>query len=249
MLTLKERTALISGGGFGTGYVIAGKLLEAGMNVVICSSRKQKGEEARDSFPPELRERCLGLGCDVANPEEVRAALAAATEAFGGVDVIINGAGMHDRENFAIGDEKWNRLLYSNVTGTFVMIREAIPYLEKSKAPRIINMSTIEGRTGGYECGVATAAAKGGIIAITRSAARSLAKKRITVNCVAVGALEAEAKEPRGKEAEEALLAQIPLHRFGTAKEVVPAVEFLASEEASYITGAVIDVNGGLFMA
>lgn len=249
MLTMSRRTAIISGGGGGIGLEIVREFLKMGMNVVICSSSKEKGEAALAKLDNEMQNYCIALGCDVSNPSDVKTCLKTAVEKFGSVDIIINGAGMHDKSSFAdIKLDKWNRIISTNLTGTFVMIQEAISYLENGINPRIINLSTIDGRTGGYEGSIGIAAAKGGIIALTRAAARELASKGITVNCVAIGSVDGDVSEERTPEEESLIISKIPIGRLGTPYDIAPAVCFFASEESRYITGSVLDVNGGLFM-
>lgn len=199
MLTWKDRTAVISGGGGSVGFSIVCEFLQAGMNVVICSSSLEKGMETRKRLKPEWQERCETVACDVTDPGQAKACFSFAYEKFGSVDVLVNGAGFTDRNGY--GDttlESWHKCLGSSLEGTYVMTSEAIPYLEKSDSPRVLNISSMAGRMGGYEEGIATVAAKGGIIALTKASARDLAAKGITVNCIAAGIEEADT--PRKKE-------------------------------------------------
>lgn len=244
------RTAIVSGGGGHLGLAIVRGFLEKGMTVAIFSSRHEKGEEARLRLPISLQDRCLVLACDVSDPQMVQKCFKEVSYVTGGIDILVNGAGFtdrHDLESIALQD--WKKALGSSLNGCFVMMKEAIPYLEKSQTPRIINLSSVEAHNGGYESSVGTVTAKSGITALTRAAARELGRKGITVNCVAVGAeVPYTESRRRTEEAERRMLEQIPLGRFCRPEDVSPLVMFLASEAASYITGSVIDVNGGLFM-
>ena len=144
--------------------------------------------------------------------------------------------------------DDWDKVMSINLRGTFLMIQKSIIYLEKSKFPRIINISSNSGRMGGFENGMAYSASKGGIIAMTYGIARQLAPKKITVNCVAPGTIESDMLNARDEDTRKRLLTRFPLGRFGTSDEVATAVCYFASEESGFTTGSVLDVNGGLFM-
>ena len=135
-----------------------------------------------------------------------------------------------------------------NLRGTFLIIQQSVKFLEKSNAPRIINISSNSGRMGGFENGMAYSASKGGIIAMTYGIARQLAPKKITVNCVAPGTIESDMLNARDEDTKKRLLTRFPIGRFGTSDEVASAVCYFASEESGFTTGSVLDVNGGLFM-
>jgi 3-oxoacyl-[acyl-carrier protein] reductase len=135
-----------------------------------------------------------------------------------------------------------------NLRGSFFTIQKALPYLERSRAARVINLSSNSGRMGGFENGMAYSASKGGIIAMTYGLARQLAPRKITVNCIAPGTIESDMSRARDAAALARLLSRFPLGRLGQPDEVAAAACYFASEEAGFTTGAVLDVNGGLFM-
>jgi 3-oxoacyl-[acyl-carrier protein] reductase len=163
--------------------------------------------------------------------------------------VLVNSAGILSTQNIKeMTRENWDRVLTVNLTGTFFMVQQTLPWLEKSPAPRIINISSNAGRMGGFEGSLCYAASKGGIISITYGLARQLAPQNILVNCIAPGTTMTDIVKAYTPEAMARLLPRFPLGRLGKPEEIAAAACFFASEEASFTTGAVLDVNGGMFM-
>lgn len=248
MFTLSGRTAVVTGGSRGIGYAIAQALAGEGMSVAILSRNKSSLERAAGKLTASGA-CCEGFPCDVSVPENIRDSLKQVYQRFCSIDVVVNCAGVLDTNSLEETSEaEWNRVLNTNLKGTFFMIQCALPYLEHSRAPRIINISSNAGRMGGYENGLAYTASKGGIIALTYGAARKLAERGITVNCVAPGTIESDMSKAFDKETRVRLISRFPLHRLGMPEEVAAAVCYFASEESAFTTGAVLDVNGGLFM-
>jgi 3-oxoacyl-[acyl-carrier protein] reductase len=247
-LTLKGRTAVVTGGSKNIGFAIAEQFALAGMNVAILSVSEGSAIKASDLI--NLKGGItIGIQCDVSDENSVESALKKVFQHFGSIDVLVNCAGILDM--FTINEmtvQQWDKVMSINLRGTFLMIQKCIKYLEISKAPRIINISSNSGRMGGFENGMAYSASKGGIIAMTYGIARQLASKKITVNCVAPGTIESEMLNARDDETKKRLLARFPIGRFGTSGEVASAVCYFASEESGFTTGAVLDINGGLFM-
>ncbi len=248
MLTLKKRTAVVKGGARNIGYSISGQFANNGMNVGILSLHKNNAEKAAET----IRERggkCIGFQCDVSKIESVKKALKKVYEYFGSIDVVVNCAGILDLYEISeMPTEFWDKVMEVNLKGTFLVIQQSLKYLEKSRAPRIINISSNAGRMGGFENGMAYTASKGGIIAITYGIARQLAHMGITVNCIAPGTIDSEMASVRGEETVKRLIGRIPIGRLGQAFEVATAACYFASEESAFTTGAVLDVNGGMFM-
>ena len=248
VLTLEGRTAVITGGAGGIGKKIALKLAEGGMNVAIFDYAP---ENAAD-----ICEKIRGMGvqskaffCDVSKTETLSGVLEDAENEFGSVDVIVNCAGVLDASTLGtLTEEKWRRVIDINLMGTYFMMQSAVPFLKKSKAGRIINISSNAGRMGGFETGFAYTASKGGIISMTYAAARKLAPLGITVNCVAPGTIETDMAKGFDPEAKARLLQRFPVGRLGRPEDVAAAICYFASEESEFTTGAVLDVNGGLFM-
>lgn len=247
-LTLKGRTAVVTGGSKNIGLAIAEQFALAGMNVAILSV--SKGSAVKASNLINLKGGVtIGVQCDVSDQNSVEIALKKVFQHFGSIDVLVNSAGILDM--FTIDEmtvEHWDKVMSINLRGTFLMIQKSVKYLEKSSAPRIINISSNSGRMGGFENGMAYSASKGGIIAMTYGIARQLAPKKITVNCVAPGTIESDMLNARDEDTIKRLLTRFPIGRFGTSDEVASAVCYFASIESGFTTGSVLDVNGGLFM-
>ncbi len=246
----EQRIAVVSGGGGHFGLAIVKQLLTDGLKAVILSSRQEKGDAARRLLPPELQTYCMALECDVSDPEAVSQAFSQVYQRLGSIDVVINGAGFTDRHTLdTITLENWDKAMKSALNGTFLMTREAVKYMEKKRHPRIINISSVEGRCGGVEAGIGTVTAKAGIIAFTKAAARELAGRGVTVNCIAIGAEIADTpRKQRDAASERHLLEEIPLGRLCTPEDVAPLAGFLSGISSDYMTGTVIDINGGLYM-
>lgn len=248
MLTLTGRTAVVTGGSRNIGYAISSKFAENGMNIGILSVHKESAENAAKVLR-DAGQKCIGLECNVSDVDSVRSALETIHEHFGALDVVVNCAGILDLYSIQeMPTEYWDEVMAVNLKGTFIIIQQALPYLEKSHAPRIINISSNAGRMGGFENGMAYSASKGGIIALTYGVARQLAHKGITVNCIAPGTIDSEMAKARDAETVKRLIGRIPIGRLGQAKEVAAAACYFASEESGFTTGAVLDVNGGMFM-
>jgi len=248
VLTLAGRTAVVTGGSRNIGFAIAKKFAASGMKVALLSVSEGSAESAARAIDKSL-DVALGLRCDVSDVGSVELALARVANHFGGLDVVVNSAGILDLAKIPeMSVEHWDRIMAVNLRGTFFVIQKALPYLEKSRAPRVINLSSNSGRMGGFENGMAYSASKGGIIALTYGIARQLASRRITVNCIAPGTIESDMSRARDHETLKRLLSRFPIGRLGTTDEIAAAACYFASEEAGFTTGAVLDVNGGLFM-
>ncbi len=248
MSTLNHRTAVVTGGSRGIGLAIAQRFAKAGMNVGILSVREESAQAAAKILS-DHGYSCVGIACDVSNLESVRSAIQSVVARFGGIDVVVNCAGVLDVSPIQdISPEHWDKIMGINLKGGFLISQQAIPFLEKSHAPRIINISSNAGRMGGYENGLAYTASKGGIIALTYGLARRLAPQGITVNCIAPGTIESEMSQAYDEATRARLLNCFPLGRIGTPEEVAAAASYFASEESGFTTGAVLDVNGGMFM-
>jgi NAD(P)-dependent dehydrogenase (short-subunit alcohol dehydrogenase family) len=247
-LTLAGRTAVVTGGSRNLGLAIAGKFAASGMQVGVLSVSPGAAAAAARSLG-ESAHLAIGVQCDVSNAGSVHSALTRVADHFGGIDVVVNSAGVLDMAKIdEMSVEHWDKVMAINLRGTFLVIQKALPYLEKSRAARVINLSSNSGRMGGFENGMAYSASKGGVIALTYGLARQLAARKITVNCIAPGTIESDMSRARDPAALGRLLSRFPVGRLGTADEVAAAACYFASEEAGFTTGAVLDVNGGLFM-
>jgi len=264
MLTLKGRTMTITGGAGNNGMAIVRMALEQGMNVALLSGIHTKAWKAIDTLDPKYKDHVIGFA---QNPQARLAENMAAApeiykedskmsdvirwiyERFGSIDVVVNAKGGHVRCDFEHTDKQIWRHSMEVVESAFVNAKLSLPYLLKSKAPRIINMTTCDARNGGWAFDPSFAAARGGLEALTYEMAKELGPKGITTNCVLIGHIEQDtAEDALTDEARAALLAKTPLGRLGVPQDVVSAVEFLASEEAGFVNGARIDVNGGMIV-
>ena len=245
-LTLSDRIAVVTGGSGSIGLAIAKKFAMSGMKIALLTKSAESADTAARALGTPS---AIGYGCDISDSSAVQAALAAIAEHFGGIDVLVNSAGILDQTSVAeITPEYWDEIMSVNLSGTFFTCQHAIPHLRASAAPRIINISSNAGRMGGFENGLAYTASKGGVISLTYGLARHLAPIGITVNCIAPGTIDSDMLRQWDKKTQQRLLQRFPLGRFGRSSEVAAAACYFASEEAAFTTGAVLDVNGGLFM-
>ena len=248
IFTLADRVAIVTGGTRGIGKVIAMQLAKAGTNVVVVGRDQEKGDAVVNEIRQSGGNAALVLG-DISDDNQCREIVQKAVDTFGQIDILVNCAGgLTATPIESITREEWDNILGVNLSGTFFMIQSALPYLEKSKAGRVINISSNAGRMGGYANSQSYTASKGGVIAITKGIARKLAPKQITVNVVCPGTTKTEMSQEYDEETLKTLLGRIPIGRLGKPEDTAAAVCFFASEEAGFITGAVLDVNGGMYM-
>jgi 3-oxoacyl-[acyl-carrier protein] reductase len=244
---LAGKVAIVTGGSRGIGAAIAAWLAEHGAAVVV------SGRDAvrLDRAVLELQERGAsvhGVAADAAKREDVDRLVEATKERFGRLDILVNNAGItRDGLLIRMKDDDWDRVMETNLRGAFLTTRAASKLMVRQRSGRIINIASTAGAMG--NAGQANySAAKAGLIGFTKSAARELAHWGILVNAVAPGLIETDMTAAIPAEAREALLAQVPLKRIGSAREVAEVVGFLAGDGAAYVTGQVIHVNGGLYM-
>lgn len=244
---LEGRVAIITGGSRGIGRAVAQCLAEDGASVVVSGldpARLEAATKEVEGFGAPV----LGVVADVARREDVERLVDQTKDRFARIDVLVNNAGItRDALLVRMKDEDWDRVLDVNLRGAFLMMRAVAKVMMRQKGGRIINITSAAGAMGNP--GQANySAAKAGLIGLTKSAARELSRWGILVNAVAPGLIETDMAAAIPQEAREALLAQIPLGRIGSGREVAEVVRFLAGDGAAYMTGQVLHVNGGLYM-
>jgi 3-oxoacyl-[acyl-carrier protein] reductase len=243
---MNDQIALVTGGGRGIGKAIALNLARKGCHLVLADLNQADLDETAAQVASLGRE-ALTLINDVSVFDAARDAVARATERFGRVDILVNNAGV-TRDNLLLRmkESDWDLVLAVNLKGAFNFCHAAAPGMMKRRFGRIVNISSVVGIMG--NAGQANyAASKAGLVGLTKSLARELASRNITANAVAPGFIDTPMTQGLPEKAREALFAQIPLGRLGTAEDVAEAVAFLASPQASYITGQVLHVNGGMY--
>jgi 3-oxoacyl-[acyl-carrier protein] reductase len=243
-IDLGGRTALVTGSTRGIGRAIADTLAGAGARVAIVGRDAGRAEDVART----VGRGAAGFACDVADIASMTALVENVEKAFGQIDILVNNAGLtRDNILFRLKDDDWDAVLDANLRGAFVAIRAASRGMMKRRWGRIINIASVVGIIGNK--GQANyAASKAGLIGLTKSVAKELASRNILINAVAPGFIETDMTAAMTPEARETLSEQIPLERLGTPNDVAAVVAFLASDLASYITGQVLVVDGGLVM-
>ncbi len=244
MFDLEGKSALITGASGGIGGAIARALHAQGAAVGLSGTRA----EALEALAAELGERSQVLPCDLSDPEACQALPGRAEAALGGLDILVNNAGL-TRDNLAVRlkDEDWDLVLEVNLSAAFRLIRASLRGMMKRRWGRIVGITSVVGVTGNP--GQANyAASKAGMIGMSKSLAQEVASRGITVNCVAPGFIETAMTEGLGEPQRDKLLGAIPAGRLGSSDDVAACVAFLASDEAAYVTGQTLHVNGGMAM-
>ncbi len=250
LFDLTGKTAIVTGGSRGIGVEMAEALAEAGASLMLCARREEWLNETIEEFRAK-NFTVEGKVCDVAKPEEVQAVVNATVDAFGKIDILINNAGISWG---AMPEEmplaQWQKVIDVNLTGCFLMAQATGREMLKNNSGSIINIASIAGLSssanGPFYAGYA--ASKAGLIGFTKSIAKELGSRGITVNAIAPGFITTDMTAELGEEAKASLIGQIPLGALGEADDVADAALFLAGAGARYITGQVLNVDGGMIM-
>jgi 3-oxoacyl-[acyl-carrier protein] reductase len=241
------RTALVTGASRGIGKVCAQALAQSGYRVIVAARTIDKLQAVAEEI------RILGghafpVAMDMTSAESIAQGFAAGTNEFGRIDILVNNAGI-TKDGLAVRMKAtdWEQVLATNLTGAFIAIQQVLPGMMRERWGRIVNISSVVGETG--NAGQANyVASKAGLIGLTKALAQEVGSRNITVNAVAPGYIDTEMTQSLSQELKDKMIGHTPLRRIGTGVDVANAVKFLVSDEAAFITGHVLDVNGGLYM-
>lgn len=253
MFDLHGMTALVTGASGGIGSSIAKALAAQGARLAISGSNAQKlrafREELDDHRPQHVQQvDHVAITCDLSNPEEVEKLVPAALDSLGQLDILVNNAGItRDNLTMRMKDEEWDAVIRVNLEAAFRLMRAATKPMMKARFGRIITITSVVGATGNPGQ-INYAAAKGGLVAMSKSLGQELASRNVTVNCVAPGFIRTAMTDVLPDAQKDALNGRIPMGRMGEGEDIGAAVAYLASKEAGYVTGQVLHVNGGMAM-
>jgi 3-oxoacyl-[acyl-carrier protein] reductase len=246
-MNLEGRVALITGASQGIGHACALALARRGATLAVAARNHQKLEELAAAISA-TGGKAAAFPMDVSDEDQIKAAIKSATARFGKIDILVNNAGItRDQLVMRMKRADWDSVLATNLTSAFLCIQAVIPSMLKQRWGRIINITSVFGQTG--QAGQANyAASKAGLIGLTMAIAREVASRSITSNAVAPGFIQTSMTAGLSEEFKQSAVKQIPRGRVGTPEDIANAVAFLASDEAAYITGHVLNVNGGMLM-
>jgi 3-oxoacyl-[acyl-carrier protein] reductase len=244
---MSNRVAFVTGSSRGIGRATALALQQAGYDIVVASFEVEKNEEVA----AEIRAaggNAMTSNLNLTSLDSIKSSFAEAYQHFGQIDVLVNNAGItKDGLAMRMKPEDWNLVLQINLSGAFLAAQQVLPAMVRQRSGRIINIASVVGQAG--NAGQANyVSSKAGIIGLTKALAQEVASRNITVNAVAPGFIETDMTAVLPQEVRDKMLAAIPLKRMGRPEDVAAAVRFLASDDAAYITGHVISVNGGMYM-
>ena len=248
MSEIVTRSAIVTGGGKGIGRAVCLALAEQGVNVAVNYAGSQSAAEETAALCQEKGVQAMAVQADVAQADQVEALFAKATEAFGRLDILVNNAGI-TRDNLIvrISEEDFDAVLSTNLKGAFLCCKKAARLMMRQRTGRIVNISSVVGLRGNP--GQANyCASTAGLIGLTKSLAKELSSRHVTVNAVAPGFIDTDMTRVLPEAARDAILSQVPLGTFGHPEDVAAAVAFFASDQAGYITGQVLCVDGGMAM-
>ena len=247
-MRLKDRVAIVTGAGRGIGLGIALALAREGARVAVCEVVPSFLRNALADIEGQGGQ-ALPFQMDVTSKEQIHSVVRDVLKQWGTVDILVNNAGIYEVLPVEeISEEQWDRVLAVNLKGTFLCCQAVIPHMKRQGRGRIVSIASSAGKTGGTLAGAHYSVSKAGVICLTKQLARELGPQGITVNAVAPGRIDTPMIHVSSDEENETFRLRTPLGRLGTPEDVANAVVFLASEEASFITGEILDVNGGLLI-
>lgn len=247
-MNLTGKTAVVTGGSRGIGRAICLELARGGANVVLCYAGNEGAAQETAAACEAAGTKAVAVRCDVSDAQQVNALMNTALQTFGRIDILVNNAGVaRDGLLMTMKEEVFDLVVDTNLKGTFLCMKAAARTMMKQRYGRIVNISSVVGLRG--NAGQANyAASKAGIVGLTKSAAKELASRGITANAVAPGFIDTDMTAALPESVRTELLQSIPAKRLGAAEDVAKAVAFLAGDEASYITGQVLSIDGGMAM-
>ncbi len=245
---MEGKVAIVTGGASGIGKAIADRLADRGYTVVVCDINEEKGR-ALEKASNKVKGTYVFKYCNVGEEEDIRRVVEEVEREYGGISVLVNNAGIIRRrkgEEIKISD--WDDVFKINTRGAFIFCKYVSEVMKKQKSGRIINISSVASKMGDITSAPGYGPSKAAVNGLTKTFARELAPYNITVNAVAPHAIETEMSAEWSEEMRQKIISEIPLKRLGQPSEVAAVVEFLVSDEAGFITGEIIDVNGGFLM-
>jgi 3-oxoacyl-[acyl-carrier protein] reductase len=248
MFNLKDKIAVVTGASQGIGRDTALALAEAGAKIAVAARNEEKLAELVQEITAKGGE-AFAVKMDVADLEQIKTGFKSVLEKFGKIDILVNNAAItRDGLAMRMKPDDWDAVLRTNLTGAHFCIQQVLPSMMKARAGRIINISSVVAESG--NAGQANyVASKAGLIGLTKAIAIEIASRNITVNAIAPGFIETPMTAVLPDKVKEELKVRIPLGRLGSGRDIAAAIAFLASDEAAYITGHVLDVNGGMYLA
>ena len=247
-MRLKDKCAIVTGGACGIGKAISSAFCVNGANVVIADINIELAETTAAEFRL-AGGSCLAVAADVSDKQSVSEMVEIAMRTYGKVDILVNNAGvMHTTPLEDISVDEWNRITGINLTGVFLCCQSIVSIMQANGGGRIINMSSNAGRDGGHSTGLAYSASKAGVIGLSRGIAKRYAHFGITCNCIAPGTTRSDMMDSYTPQMLDGLKKSMPLGRFGEPCDIAELAVFLAGEHGGFVTGAVYDINGGLFI-